>query len=456
MTTWLSMVAVPPTTAYRSSVHENPRIAGLLNLVQEAVTGHGAGGARSVPSAGALFPYDILVVTGESANSSTLVLRVEPARGAFVRLPVTEEEAAELRSVLDKGSGIKSADHIVLMIRPWLSVRKYGSRGYLYSHLDAGHAAVNLLGTALGRGTAALRLRLSRDVVTLAMKSVLPFREVHSVVSVSLSGRSPGATSLSILEPQATSAADDSPLSGLHTELEGICWSRIPADLPEGGDTDGPVSLAPFVTTEGLPPGARIGPREWRRLSQLRRSSTRFLGCDIHPESIARAISVLVTELPTDLPGLHGDACELNVSVVAAPGPVSQACSEIINASNIRVVASSVIGDEEAVSRLCTGQRHVGGAQALVLFHVSRNRLHRPQELRDTLFRASAAAHLLYLGATRNEVGVTAVGAYDVDGLRATAGIGQDEEIVYLLAMGVAVEGSWKIDRDAPAHAHGE
>jgi hypothetical protein len=65
-------------------------------------------------------------------------------------LPFGQAVAAELVRAIDQESGISNADHILLIIRPWLSMRKYGSRGYLYNHLDAGHAAVNLLGGRTG------------------------------------------------------------------------------------------------------------------------------------------------------------------------------------------------------------------------------------------------------------------------------------------------------------------
>jgi len=454
------MVAVPSVPSYRVSLQENPGIARLFDLVEEAVTGHGSSGGRKVPSAGALFPYEILIVTSEStATGVPLVLKVDSARGALIRLPFDQAAAAELSRSLDQESGIVHADHVLLMIRPWLSMRKYGSRGYLYSHLDAGHAAVNLLGTALNHGTAVLRLRISRSVVRLLANSDFPYREVHSVISVSFHERYRGTPSFPMLEQDPGAATDATPSTSLQSDLERVCWSQIPSGLLENGEPPSPATLTSLVAADGLSASARIGPREWRRLSQLRRSCARFRGHDLPPDAVAQVISVLTTQLPTDLPKPQEDQSGLRISVLVGPGPVAEACGEALDTDSIRVVASNVIGDEAAVSRLCAGQQHIGGAQALVILHTSRRRLlasARPQVLRDTLFRASAAAHLLYLGATRHQIAVTAVGAYDVDGLRAAAGIDAEDEIVYLIALGIEIEGRGKIDRAAPAHAHGE
>ena len=48
------------------------------------------------------------------------------------------------------------ACHLLVVLRPWSSMRRYGPPGYLYALVDAAHAATNLWGVA--RGDAVLRL----------------------------------------------------------------------------------------------------------------------------------------------------------------------------------------------------------------------------------------------------------------------------------------------------------
>ncbi|WP_078603228.1 nitroreductase family protein [Streptomyces sp. NRRL S-474] len=453
--TWLDMIALRPVTRHERVAVRSPGAANALRIVEEALVHTGAGGARSVPSAGALFPYDILIVTTEAASGTSrpVIYRVDLAQAVCIRLPLTVMRTVELHRALAHGQSPDAVDHIVVLARPWLSMRKYGPRGYLYTHLDAGHAATNLLGTALGRGDAALRLRVPRPAVRAVIDDFLPYREVHSVITIA--APTGDSTELSVLDQSRGTPADS------HGDLEHFCWSQIPAALPDGGDLPAAVELAPVVAPgDRLASSSRIGRHEWRRLTQLRYSCKAFAPEDQPPSAVARTMSVLSTALPTDLRRLNGERDGgVRISLIIGPGANVGACREKFPSGDVRLVVSDVVGDRDAITRLCFGQRHIGDAQALVLFHIPRERVlldGHPQVLRDALFRASAAAQLIYLGAARNSVAVTAVGGFDGPGLRDVAGIGDDEEVVYLMALGVDAEGGHKIDRLAAAHAHGE
>lgn len=453
---WLDMITLKPLPRHAPVEVTNPGAVAALRIVEEALVHTGPGGARSVPSAGALFPYDVLVVTAERTGCAPrpVVYRVDLAQGACIRLPLAAERAVRLRQLLAHDEEPAAVDHIVVLARPWLSMRKYGPRGYLYTHLDAGHAAANLLGTALGRGPAALRLRLPRPELRTLLEDFLPYREVHSVVSIA--GPRPGAAGeLSVLD-QARDTPPDS-----HGGMEDFCWSQIPAALPDGGDPPAAPTTASVVDTgDRLPATARIGRHEWRALTRLRYSCRAFAPEDQAPLAVARTLSVLGTALPTDLPLLTGERDGgVRVSLVVGPGRDAEACRGLFPTGDVRLVVSDALADPEAVTQLCNGQRHIGAAQALILFHIPKERVlldGHPQVLRDALFRASAAAQLIYLGAARNSVAVTAVGGFDAPGLRAVAGVGDDDEVVYLLALGVEARAAQKADRMAMAHAHGE
>src|SRR5690606_25944707 len=104
------------------------KIAGAVGHV-DRLTGRERGGdTRFVPSAGATYPYEILLVAPESGATALL----DPARKHLV----VREGADPARD---------ADDYLCLLVgRPWLSMRKYGTRGYLYHLIDAGHALLAL------------------------------------------------------------------------------------------------------------------------------------------------------------------------------------------------------------------------------------------------------------------------------------------------------------------------
>jgi hypothetical protein len=84
---------------------------------------------RAVPSAGACYPYEILI----SPLGSSVIGLIDLHRR---RVVIRHDER-------DYWDGAEFA--YFLIGRPWLSMRKYGRRGYLYHLLDVGHAILNLV-----------------------------------------------------------------------------------------------------------------------------------------------------------------------------------------------------------------------------------------------------------------------------------------------------------------------
>lgn len=104
-------------------------------------------GGRTAPSAGALYPLEVYVVTdGEVLHYLPDGHRVEARDSATVRLSVAEAVGQ------DSASGAPAV--VVIAGVPARVERKYGGRAERYLLLEAGHAAQNLLlaATALGLG----------------------------------------------------------------------------------------------------------------------------------------------------------------------------------------------------------------------------------------------------------------------------------------------------------------
>lgn len=103
-------------------------IAGAVGHVDRLIGRNRGGDTRFVPSAGATYPYEILLIAPDSGATALL----DPARKHLV-----------VRA--DTGFTTDAEDYLCLLVgRPWLSMRKYGTRGYLYHLIDAGHALFSL------------------------------------------------------------------------------------------------------------------------------------------------------------------------------------------------------------------------------------------------------------------------------------------------------------------------
>ena len=123
-------------------------------------------GKRAAPSAGALYPLELYVVTASQ------VLHYLP-----------DGHRAETRAVPDLRPGLTAAAFgqphvgaapaiIIVAAVPARTQRKYGTRAEAFAQLEAGHAAQNILLQAAARGLAAVpvgSLDPARATVTLAL-----------------------------------------------------------------------------------------------------------------------------------------------------------------------------------------------------------------------------------------------------------------------------------------------
>ena len=114
-----------------------------------------SGDHRTSPSAGALYPLEILLAAGIVQNLEVGAFRYIPAQHGLeltIRGDIRKELAA---AALDQGCVRNGSAAIVLTYIPERITGKYGQRGHRYTHMEAGHVAQNiyLQTTALGLGT---------------------------------------------------------------------------------------------------------------------------------------------------------------------------------------------------------------------------------------------------------------------------------------------------------------
>jgi len=113
-------------------------------------------GRRTAPSAGGLYPLQVYLVGGQVMGLAPGVYRYQPA-GHRLRRIASGDRRSELAAAALGQSWIAAAPAILVFGATLpRTTRKYGARGVRYVHMEAGHAAQNVLlqAEALGLGAA--------------------------------------------------------------------------------------------------------------------------------------------------------------------------------------------------------------------------------------------------------------------------------------------------------------
>ncbi len=113
-------------------------------------------GFRTAPSAGALYPLEVIAVVGRVDGLTPGVYRYRPASHSLVLVGEGDQRRAVAAAALGQDWMEQAPLIVVLSACYERTTRKYGARGIRYAHLEAGHAAQNLClqAVALRLGTA--------------------------------------------------------------------------------------------------------------------------------------------------------------------------------------------------------------------------------------------------------------------------------------------------------------
>ncbi|MBN1268334.1 MAG: SagB/ThcOx family dehydrogenase [Kiritimatiellae bacterium] len=132
---------------------------GMLLWSAQGITG-GAwfGGMRAAPSAGATYPLETYAVVGSVSGLEPGVYRYVPQEHALVRTAEGDRRERVADAALHQTFVGEAAAIVALSADFDRTTRRYGGRGRMYVHMEAGHAAQNvyLEATALGLGTCAV------------------------------------------------------------------------------------------------------------------------------------------------------------------------------------------------------------------------------------------------------------------------------------------------------------
>ena len=101
-------------------------------------------GLRTAPSAGALYPLELYVVTGRIEGLAQGVYHYDPGHHQLIKTSDGDRRDALTQAALSQG-WMKPASTIIVFTADYeRTTWKYGKRGKRYVHIEVGHAAQNL------------------------------------------------------------------------------------------------------------------------------------------------------------------------------------------------------------------------------------------------------------------------------------------------------------------------
>jgi SagB-type dehydrogenase family enzyme len=112
-------------------------------------------GGRTVPSAGALYPLEVVVIVGNVRDLAAGVYRYDPKGHELIMIAEGDKRSQLAAAALGQSPVKNGAVDLVFTAVYRRTTGKYGDRGIQYVHMEAGHAAQNvcLQATAMGLGT---------------------------------------------------------------------------------------------------------------------------------------------------------------------------------------------------------------------------------------------------------------------------------------------------------------
>ncbi|MCX7911460.1 MAG: SagB/ThcOx family dehydrogenase [Dehalococcoidales bacterium] len=153
--------------ALRRSVREFPATSlGLSEVGQILWAAQGITdetGKRTAPSAGALYPLEVYLVAGNVEGITAGVYRYVPGNHALVKMRAGDLRTSLAQAALGQGSVRMGAVDIVIAAVYERTTVKYGERGIRYVHMEAGHAAQNVLLEVTALGLAAVPVGAFED-----------------------------------------------------------------------------------------------------------------------------------------------------------------------------------------------------------------------------------------------------------------------------------------------------
>ena len=403
---------------------------------------------RATPSAGALYPFNTVgFLPCERAHAGFLV----DCKSGGLRALGTLVSISSLRTVLSSCAAQELDEKTILLIvavRPWASMVKYGARGYFYSLLDAGHAVANLA------------LLLSRDNRSITVDCHFNRVAMRSLLGLEAWCQDPVAVVLVNGETDFPELAGT--ISAVPDSEEVGFWARLARDGLVGVSYAA-AKLAPGcgIGLPGVPScrGVSTGLNEEVPLfayASWRHSASGFMEIPVPLETIARVIG----RAKINVHQTWGDhPLELTVRLVRREGSDGYSFYDVID-GELKHVATEPTAPEAMLDwgHACMHQSFVQRASVLVVVYcraLDWSTTEAASELCHLHLRAGYWMQGLYLAAAASGVGITALGGFDAELCRAIARLNPTADVIYVSALGFEDPLAVKADRSNVAESHG-
>ena len=169
-------LSVEGAISARRSVREFGTDALALNEVAQllwaaqGITDTRPWGLRTAPSAGALYPLEVVLLVGAVSDLTPGLYRYHPTEHALSRFAEGDRRAALAKAALGQTWIAEAACALILAAVYSRTTGKYGERGERYVHIEVGHVGQNvyLQAQALGLGTTTVGAFRDREVHKVA------------------------------------------------------------------------------------------------------------------------------------------------------------------------------------------------------------------------------------------------------------------------------------------------
>lgn len=361
---------------------------------------------RTYASAGALYPVEVYLVSGERPGLPAGVYHFDPAEPALARLREGDVRGWLLRATADERGLSAAPVALILTGIPWRTAWKYAERGYRHLYWDAGMILANMLALA---GTARVPTEVILGFVDGDIEVLLGLDGVKEfplcVVALGAGDPVPPLTA----RPRPLSL-ETRPLSPREQVFEAIIRAN------DAGRLSTPSEVRAWRDVE-LPTGAETSVEsEWPDPVEeviARRGSARFFDRTSMPAGVLsdildRATGGIPTDYATDGSRLIQPYLIASAVDGLAPGAYAYREGELVPLSlgNFRRVAGY----------LCLEQRLAADAAVTVYLMADLDR--DLATLGDRGYRAAQleggiAGGMLYLGAYAHRFGATGLTFYD-------------------------------------------
>ena len=103
-----------------------------------------SGGRRTSPSAGALYPLELYLVSGRVSDLQAGIYRYQPGSHSLARIALGDSRINLAQASLRQNAIANAPATIAIFAVIERTTTKYGNRGERYVHIEAGHAAQNI------------------------------------------------------------------------------------------------------------------------------------------------------------------------------------------------------------------------------------------------------------------------------------------------------------------------